>query len=234
MIGSSGSTIRQLFNSMSGGYDRFNTGISLGLHRIWQRQAVDCVKPGMRVLDLGTGTGDLAFLSAQRLLGRGEVVGVDFSEAMLALAQNKCIHDPQSGLIRWVRGGAADFFIPEPRFDAVLCGFLLRNVQDEIHQVLARIRDGLRPGGVLSVLDVFRPESAWRRGFLRLFMRTAGTLWARVTLKDPRAIRYFEESISRFLTAQETCDLLMREGFGDVCCRSLFGGAVYHLQAIRL
>src|SRR6185437_4081692 len=94
--------VRSMFDSLAGVYDLLNTAMTAGLHHHWRRRAADLARvgPGGRVLDVATGTGDLAFELARRVGPGGEVVGADFSERMLEIARQKALAGPAADGVR--------------------------------------------------------------------------------------------------------------------------------------
>jgi demethylmenaquinone methyltransferase/2-methoxy-6-polyprenyl-1,4-benzoquinol methylase len=207
--------VRTMFDRIAPVYDAMNRAMTLGLDRRWRRftaQAV--VHRGGRVLDACCGTGDLAL--AGRAAG-GEVVGVDFSQAMLERARRKA---PQ---IEWVQADAAALPFPDESFDAVTVGFGIRNLADlegGMHE-LARV---LKPGGKLGCLEITRP-----RGILRPFFR----VWfdglvpaAGKVLPGGAAYSYLPASVRRFPGPEDLAAAMRRAGFGQVGWRLLGGGIV--------
>lgn len=213
--------VNELFGRIAPRYDLINDLQSLGLHRLWKRRLVALAEPqpGARALDLCCGTGDIAFALAQR---GAEVVGLDFSEPMLAVARRRAadaaIRSPE-----FLRGDALRVPFPDNSFDIVTVGYGLRN--------LARWEDGLKemlrvakPGGRLLVLDFGKPVNAlWRRiyfGYLRVCVPAFGLLFAR----DAAAYGYILESLRHF-PAQHGIAARMRElGCHDVRVFEPLGG----------
>ena len=123
--------VRRMFDRIAPGYDRMNTLMTLGLDRRWRRAAIAaaCPKPGMRIVDVATGTGPLARLAARAVGPTGEVIGVDVSEGMLAIAR-AATPDAASAPIRYLVGDALALPCADASADAALIGFGLRNVAD--------------------------------------------------------------------------------------------------------
>ena len=214
--------IRGMFDRIAPVYDLMNRVMTAGLDRRWRRLAVrEVVWPGDRVLDSCCGTGDLA-VEAERRGGR--VVALDFSERMLERARRK------SGTIEWVRGDALALPFGDGEFDAVTCGFGVRNLEDlgaGLHEA-ARV---LRPGGKIAVLEITRP-----RGLLRPFFR----LWFDVlvpfagrVLPGGKAYTYLPASVRRFPGPEDLAALFVGAGFQDVRYRLLGGGSVALHVAVR-
>jgi demethylmenaquinone methyltransferase/2-methoxy-6-polyprenyl-1,4-benzoquinol methylase len=205
-----------MFDRIAPVYDAMNRVMTAGLDRVWRRLTVEAVvQPGDRVLDACCGTGDLAL--ADLRAGAAEVVGVDFSEAMLEQARRK------SAAVQWVDGDLLALPFPDGAFDAATVGFGVRNV-DDLEAGLRELRRVLRPGGRLAVLEITRP-----RGLLRPFFR----LWFDVlvpfagrVLPGGEAYTYLPASVRRFPGPEDLAGALARSGFAGVRFRTLAGGIV--------
>ena len=153
------SQVRAMFDSVAGVYDVLNTAMSAGLHHDWRRRAVEYarVRPGARVLDVATGTGDLAFELARRVAPGGEVIASDFSEAMLARARAKATSvAPGYVQPRFEWGDALALVYADDSFDAAMVGFAARNFAD-LSLGLAEMARVVRPGGRVVVLEFTTP-----------------------------------------------------------------------------
>ncbi|MGH3110563.1 MAG: class I SAM-dependent methyltransferase [Gaiellaceae bacterium] len=207
--------VRGMFDRIAPVYDAMNRLMTAGLDRRWRRLAVrEVVWPGDRVLDSCCGTGDLA-VEAERRGGR--VVGLDFSGRMLERARRK------SGTIEWVQGDALALPFGDGEFDAVTCGFGVRNLAD-LEGGLREAARVLRPGGKIAVLEITRP-----RGLLRPFFR----LWFDVlvplagkVLPGGKAYTYLPASVRRFPGPEDLAALFANAGFESVRYRLLGGGSV--------
>ena len=207
--------VRTMFDRIAPVYDAMNRAMTLGLDRRWRRlTARAVVRRGGKILDACCGTGDLAL--AGRAAG-GEVVGVDFSEAMLARARRKA---PE---MEWVQADAAALPFPDESFDAVTVGFGIRNLAD-LEGGLRELARVLKPGGRLGCLEITRP-----RGILRPFFR----VWfdglvpaAGKVLPGGAAYSYLPASVRRFPGPEDLAAAMRRAGFGQVSWRLLGGGIV--------
>jgi len=224
-------SIQSLFNQISPQYDRFNHISSLGRDVFWREQALKVIQPGMRVLDLGTGTGDLALGALGRIKGQGEVIGLDFSGRMLQLAEEKRIQHGITGPIRWVQKSAEEIPFEEEPYDAVISGFVLRNLYSNIHSILEGVYRGLRRGGVISFVDLTEQENPCVRFFSRIYMKTLVQLWGRWFFGNSHPVHYLQGSMQRFFRAREFVDVLKRVGFEDIRTRSYWFGAVTQYTA---
>ena len=215
--------VNELFATIAAHYDRINDLQSLGQHRRWKRRVVESAapQPGERALDVCCGTGDLAFALAR---GGAEVVGLDFSAPMLAIAARKP-SVPGASAPRFVRGDAMQLPFPDAHFDIVTVGYGLRNLASWETGLNEMVRVA-KPGGRLLVLDFGKPDNAlWRTvyfSYLRLFVPLLGLLVCR----NASAYAYILESL-RHYPAQRGVAARMRElRLNQVRVESFLGGAM--------
>jgi demethylmenaquinone methyltransferase / 2-methoxy-6-polyprenyl-1,4-benzoquinol methylase len=207
--------VRGMFDRIAPVYDVMNRVMTAGLDQRWRRlAAAEVVWPGDRVLDACCGTGDLAVECERR---GGRVVGLDFSEPMLARARKK------SGAIEWVQGDALALPFENGAFDAATVGFGVRNLAD-LEGGLRELARILRPGGKLAVLEITRPRGLLKP-FFRLWFDVLVPLAGRV-LPGGKAYTYLPASVRRFPGPDDLSALLERAGFEDVRYRLLGGGSV--------
>lgn len=228
----SGRDVREMFGRIVPRYDAMNRlmtgGRDVGWRRLAVRTALDGREPGAaRVLDVATGTGDLALALAAG--GAGSVVGVDFARPMLSAAAAKgrtgSVESPPRTPIRWVVGDALTLPFPDAGFDACTVAFGLRNMAD-YGAALRETGRVLAPGGRLVCLEL----TPYRRPVLgRLF----GWYFAKVVpvvggilSGDRDAYRYLPTSVAAFPTAPALAELMRHAGFTAVSYRLLGGGTV--------
>jgi demethylmenaquinone methyltransferase/2-methoxy-6-polyprenyl-1,4-benzoquinol methylase len=177
--------VREMFERIAGLYDLMNTAMTAGLHHRWRARAADLagVGPGARVLDVATGTGDLALELARRVDPGGEVIGVDFAEAMLARAREKAAAMGAGVRPRFELGDALSLPFEADSFDAAGAGFGVRNFSD-LRRGLAEMARVVRPGGRVVVLEITTPMHAPLSHFYALWfdrlVPALGRLAARV------------------------------------------------------
>jgi len=207
--------VQRMFDRIAPVYDAMNRVMTAGLDQRWRRATVrEAVREGDRVLDACCGTGDLAIAARAR---GADVVGLDFSEAMLERAGAK------STEIEWVRGDVLALPFDDASFDAVTVGFGVRNV-DDLEVGLRELRRVLRPGGRLGILEITRPRGVVAP-FYRLWFDRVVPLLGKV-LPGGAAYTYLPASVRRFPGPDELASLIREAGFGEVRYRLFARGIV--------
>lgn len=220
-------SVQGMFDRIAGRYDLLNRVISFRLDARWRRQAIRTVmtKEQPCIVDLGTGTGDLALNAAAIAQGRGVFVGLDFSLPMLRLAQAKRDNDPHGASAAFVLGSAMTAPFKSSRFDGALTAFVLRNVSD-LPLFFAEALRVLKPGGRLVSLDMFPPDPGW---FATLYSVYFYSLMPRVggwIAGDRRAYQYLSDSVRRFHSPAKVAEMIRDAGFERVQFQKFLRGAV--------
>jgi demethylmenaquinone methyltransferase / 2-methoxy-6-polyprenyl-1,4-benzoquinol methylase len=239
-----------MFDRIAGVYDAMNTAMTAGLHHRWRARAADLarVAPGSRVLDVATGTGDLAIELARRVSPGGEVVGSDFAEGMLARARAKaCPGRGQGPPLRFEWGDALELPYEDDSFDAATVGFGARNFTD-LTRGLGEMARVVRPGGRVVVLEITAPT----HGPLSLFYRLwcdwivpalgwlAGSVAAGASRKTPSsrspnfaadatiadAYTYLPDSVKRFPGPAALAAEMEHAGLSEISYLITAGGIV--------
>jgi demethylmenaquinone methyltransferase/2-methoxy-6-polyprenyl-1,4-benzoquinol methylase len=216
--------VRSMFDRIATRYDLMNSVMSAGLHHRWRSRAADLasLKPGEAALDVCCGTGDLALELKLRVGSGGTVVGLDFSEPMLALAQAKSAR-LGSG-VEYRHGNALELPFPESSFDAATVGFGLRNLVDFQRGVLELARV-VRPGGQVVILEITTPTRLPLSWFYRLWFDRV-VPWLGAVAGDRDAYSYLPQSVRRFPPALELAGLMDGCGLREVRFLLLGGGIV--------
>jgi demethylmenaquinone methyltransferase/2-methoxy-6-polyprenyl-1,4-benzoquinol methylase len=212
--------VEAMFDRIAGVYDLMNSLMTAGLHHRWRRRAVDLARvgPGNDVLDVASGTGDLAIELSGRVGGGGSVIGSDFSEQMLDRARVKA---PQ---LKWEQANALALPYEANRFDAVTVGFGARNFSD-LEAGLAEMVRVTRPGGRVVVLEITTPTRPPLSTFFRLWFDRLVPLIGRFA-GDPDAYSYLPSSVRRFPDARTLAMRLSEAGLEDVSYLLTAGGII--------
>ena len=207
--------VRALFSAIANRYDLLNRLISFGQDQSWRRKAVQlCHLPSNgHLLDAATGTGDMA-LVARSVYPGATVTGLDLTLPMLQLAREKAGAEP-AGPYALLGGDALDLPFPDDHFDAVISGFMVRNVAD-VPRAFAEQRRVVRPGGRVVCLEITIP-TVWPANWLfwAYFYGVVPLVGALVS-GQPAAYRYLPRSVSQFLTAQEVQAAMEQVGLQEV------------------
>jgi demethylmenaquinone methyltransferase / 2-methoxy-6-polyprenyl-1,4-benzoquinol methylase len=232
--------VRGMFDRIAAIYDPMNTAMTAGLHHRWRARAVDLARvgPGSRVLDVATGTGDLAIELARRVVPGGEVLGTDFSEVMLDRARAKAAGD-ESIRFEWADATALPY--EDGSFDAATVGFGARNY-DDLGKGLREMARVVRPGGRVMVLEITTPTRPPLSHFYRLWfdriVPALGALAGRVESLVGRlrrtsdgggvaiAYTYLPNSVKRFPGPEALAEELVQAGLVEVEYVLLAGGIV--------
>ena len=235
--------VRAMFDRIAGVYDLLNTAMTAGLHHRWRERAATeaRVGPGSRVLDVATGTGDLALELAGRVVPGGEVIGSDFAEGMLDRARAKAdaLAAPVRPRFEW--GDAMALPYEDATFDAATVGFGARNFED-LGRGLREMARVVRPGGRVVVLEITTPMrpplslfyGLWFDRLVPALGLLAGKLASRRLLGGPRegeisiseAYTYLPNSVKRFPGPQTLAGELERAGLSEISYVLIAGGIV--------
>jgi demethylmenaquinone methyltransferase / 2-methoxy-6-polyprenyl-1,4-benzoquinol methylase len=225
--------IRGMFDNLAFRYDLFNNLVSLGLHNSWRSKVLRDIPRAARILDVGCGTGDLSLGAARKLGPEGEVVGLDFSSEMLAVAKRRyeAMGMPLNGRFKLLQKGAEELPIGACDFDLVLSGFVLRNLRKVIHKALQGMYDSLKPGGEARLLDFTEPANAQMAALFRGWMNGAGAVCGKVLFGAKFPAGYMAESARDFAKPDEFVEMLRKTGFESISAQRMFFGSVVLYKA---
>lgn len=223
------SRIAGMFDAIAERYDFLNHLLSAGLDKRWRRYAVDALQLNGRetVLDLCTGTADLALAALTGDHRAKRVVGIDFSAAMLQIGRTKIGTGrvpPEA--ITLIRSDAMRIPLRDHTVDAATIGFGIRNVEQPVVACREIVRV-LRPGGTLVILEFSLPRSPALRNFYLWYFRNVLPLVGRLISKHPSAYKYLPDSVETFPSPEAFAQQLRDAGFGTVRAVSLTFGVVY-------
>jgi demethylmenaquinone methyltransferase / 2-methoxy-6-polyprenyl-1,4-benzoquinol methylase len=211
--------VRGLFATIADRYDLITRLLSYGQDRRWKRRlvALAAPAPGVRALDLATGTGDIAFALAA---GGASVVGLDVTLRMIELARAKAaMPSPPHFLV----GDMLALPFPSHSFDVVTTGYGLRNVSD-LTMAIDEIRRVLKPGGRALSLDFDRPQNALLRSMYLAYLSAVGGAVGWILHRDPDTYRYIPASIGNYPGAAAVARLMAARGFTHATHHPVLGG----------
>ena len=212
--------VQAMFDRIASVYDLLNSVMTVGLHHRWRSRAADLARigPGDRVLDVATGTGDLAIELKRRVGVQGDVVGSDFSEGMLELARAKADD------VRFEHGNALELPYEDGSFDAATVGFGARNFSD-LDRGLAEMARVVRAGGRVVVLEITTPTRPPLSTFFSLWFDRVVPLLGRLAA-EPEAYTYLPSSVKRFPGPEALAARLHAVGLRDVRWILTAGGII--------
>jgi demethylmenaquinone methyltransferase/2-methoxy-6-polyprenyl-1,4-benzoquinol methylase len=209
--------VRQVFDSVANRYDVMNDLMSLGIHRLWKRLTIERagIRPGERVLDLASGTGDLVAGLAPRAGNEGRVVACDINESMLRRGRNRLLDAGVAGNVDYVIADAERLPFALASFDCVTMAFGLRNVTHK-EAALASIHGVIKPGGRLLVLEFSKPILPVIRTLYDAYSFNVLPALGRLVAGDEKSYRYLAESIR--VHPDQTGLMTMMESAGFIRC----------------
>ena len=222
-VDKSGPRVRRMFGEIAGKYDFLNHLLSLNIDRYWRWRTVRTVAPksGDRILDVCTGTGDLALAYHKATKGEAEIVGADFCHEMLAIGHQKGMKARAGDRLTFIEADTQSLPFPSDRFNIVTVAFGLRNVADT-DAGLAEMTRVCSPGGHVAVLEFSSPEWQPFKGIYSWYFRNVlpriGQMLAR---NAESAYSYLPESVGEFPQGEALAERMRRVGLTEVSYRPL-------------
>jgi len=207
--------VAQMFDTISGNYDGLNRVISFGIDVKWRKKVLELVaaKKPNTILDIATGTGDLAILMAQT--DAREIIGADISEGMMEVGRKKVVDKNLDGRVQLVYGDSEKLPFADAYFDAITVAFGIRNFET-LEKGLAEILRVLKPCGIFVILETSVPvKFPFKQGY-KIYSKYLLPLIGRVFSKDREAYAYLSESASVFPYGETLNNILRKIGFIEV------------------
>ena len=203
--------VHSIFSTIAPRYDLLNTILSFNRDKVWRKITVDNtgLTEGSKGVDICCGTGKLAFEQLKRVGSKGEVVGVDFCENMLKIAQEKTPEEYKDN-VRWIKGDATDLPLPDNEFDGATIGFALRNVPS-IEKTIQEMKRVVKPGGKVVSLELAKPSAPGFKQLYYLYFNHLVPIMGKLGIGKDGPYAYLPNSLKIFPHQEEIRDL-----FGDV------------------
>lgn len=216
------SEIKTMFDRLSGQYDLLNKMITFGFDAIWRRRVIERARLsfGGRLLDVGTGTGDIAF-TAVRKKPFVRVTAADFSYSMIKKGRSR----PGGTQIPWCAADALQLPFADNSFDAVTSGYLIRNVLDPLRAFQEQLRV-LKPGGRVVCLETSPPKQNLVRPLILIHLKFIIPLLGRLVGGNQAAYTYLPDTTRGFMKPHEMVALMEKAGFESVGCELLMFGTM--------
>lgn len=229
--------LQKIFTEVPPKYDLINRLFSFRLDETWRKKtAVRCLENNPKnIIDLCTGTGDLALRVARMSKGKVKVTGLDFSTTMLEKAKEKMSKQPQY-LVEFIFGDVAKLPFNDGHFDTAGISFAFRNLtfrNPDTPIFLSEILRILKKGGRFVIVESSQPRSKAYRWIFHLYMNVYVSWLGRIISGNKGAYKYFSYSVTHFYTPEEIRELLLKTGFTEVRYEPLFGGVAGIHVAIK-
>lgn len=217
--------IQKMFNFLAPRYDLFNKLASLSLDGYCREFTVSLADGCESILDVCTGTGELAFKLADKTNKKRKIKGIDFSPGMLNIAKNKLALNGVKGL-EFLWSKAEELPFPDQTFDCVTSGFSMRNTIKQIESVLMEMHRVVKSQGKIIILEMSKPDSKILRHLYYIYLRTVVYLLGLIIFGKKWPFRYLVYSIVHFFEPEQLKKKLEDIGFKDIKYFPLIGGVV--------
>jgi demethylmenaquinone methyltransferase / 2-methoxy-6-polyprenyl-1,4-benzoquinol methylase len=209
-----------MFDNIAHRYDFLNRFLSAGTDIVWRKKMLSELKSlaPKTILDVATGTGDIAIMAA-RMLKPDKVVGIDISEKMLEIGRKKITKLLLNNKIELLKGDSEAINSPDDAFDAVTVAFGVRNFEN-LEKGLSEILRVLKPGGKLVVLEFSKPVGSFR-WIYNLYMNNMAPFFGRIFCKDKEAYQYLHSSVKAFPEGKTFLHILQQVGFHEITLNRL-------------
>ena len=213
--------VSKMFNKIAPYYDFLNRLLSLGIDVQWRKKAIGQLAGSQPkvILDVATGTADLALESAKRLSPE-KVIGVDISTEMLDIGRSKVKKRGLSTIIELREGDSENLPFEDNTFDAITVAFGVRNFEN-LEKGLSEMRRVLKDGGKLIVLEFSKPTLFPFKQVFQFYFKYMLPLVGKLTSKDPRAYKYLYESVQAFPDGERFMNILAKTGYKSNQCKPL-------------
>jgi demethylmenaquinone methyltransferase/2-methoxy-6-polyprenyl-1,4-benzoquinol methylase len=216
--------VEQMFDNIAPTYDTLNHRLSWDIDHSWRKKAIRQLEPfhPQTMLDIATGTGDFAILSAE-MLHPQRLVGADISEGMMEIGRQKVAQKGLQNIISFAKEDCLSLSYLDESFDAVTAAFGIRNFAD-LDKGLCEMCRVLKTGGHLSIVELTTPVSFPMKQFFHIYSHSVLPIYGRIISKDTSAYSYLTKTIEAFPQGEQMVEILKRAGFREAIFRRLTFG----------
>lgn len=222
--GEKGKLVEEMFDNIAPTYDTLNHRLSWDIDKGWRKKAIRQLLPFQpkTILDIATGTGDFAILSAKELRPQ-RMIGIDISEGMMKIGQKKVEAEGLQHIVSFKKDDCTHLSFDDNSFDAATAAFGIRNFQN-LDQGLSEMYRVLRPNGHLSIVELTTPVSFPMKQLFKLYSHTMLPVYGKLISKDTSAYSYLTKTIEAFPQGEVMLDILRKAGFKDASFKRLTFG----------
>lgn len=216
--------VAEMFNNIAGKYDFLNHLLSMGIDKSWRKKAIKSIATisPKNILDVATGTGDLAIAAAKKI-PESSVIGVDIASQMLAIGEGKINEANLNKRIVMRLGDSEQLPFTDGTFDAVLCAFGVRNFQN-LENGLRDMCRVTRSGGRIAILEFSKPKAFPIKQLFAFYFRFVMPTLGKLVSKHQTAYTYLPDSVNAFPEGIDFCEIMERSGFRNVRAEALSFG----------
>ena len=208
-----GKVVEEMFDNIAWTYDTLNHRLSWNIDKSWRKKAIRRLAPfsPKTILDIATGTGDFAIMSAKMLLPK-TLIGADISDKMMEIGRQKVKEEGLDGIISFQKEDCLNLTFPSNTFDAVTAAFGIRNFQD-LEKGLGEMYRVLKKGGHLCIIELTTPISFPMKQLFKIYSKVVLPFYGRLISKDSSAYDYLNKTIAAFPQGETMMNILQSAGF---------------------
>lgn len=208
-----GKVVEEMFDNIASTYDTLNHRLSWNIDKSWRKKAIRRLAPfsPKTILDIATGTGDFAIMSAKMLLPK-TLIGADISDKMMEIGRQKVKEEGLEGIISFQKEDCLNLTFPSNTFDAVTAAFGIRNFQD-LEKGLGEMYRVLKKGGHLCIIELTTPISFPMKQLFKIYSKVVLPFYGRLISKDSSAYDYLNKTIAAFPQGETMMNILQSAGF---------------------
>lgn len=213
--------VERMFDRIAPTYDELNHRLSWNIDKGWRKKAIKQLQPfaPQTILDIATGTGDFAILSAKMLQPK-QLIGADISVGMMEIGKRKVAAAHLDQIVSFQKEDCLALSFADHSFDAVTAAFGIRNFQD-LDSGLKEIYRVLKPGGHLSIVELTQPVSFPMEQLFKVYSHTLLPFYGKLLSKDKSAYKYLTSTIEAFPQGEQMVEILQKAGFSNATFKRL-------------